>query len=304
MKVERYRKRGYWGGASAYQKGVAAELRSQVRNRSLLKNLLNTIVHSGDPTVMTSFAKDPTNTYSPIVDDVIVSAIKEVHNTHQPINELNQYWNNRLSTGVGKNHTTSVIDPTSTWLNFPDDISNIITSNPNFLNRQLPGANLRAEHNWVPLTTTAGSKLNDIYSQYANPGQYTAAAAILPYFYRDPRNFLHNEVFKGAKTSGIISNPPLLVKSMARYTLPTSVVENTHLKIPAWNRFAAIPEFGSVDANGQVRLNAPWRMLHLTDGYPFPNDYRYLALYNARSKELKLYYANPATNDVPQLVNR
>jgi hypothetical protein len=253
---------------------------------------------------MTSFAKDPTNTYSPIVDDVIVSAIKEVHNTHQPINELNQYWNNRLSTGVGKNRTTSVIDPASTWLNFPDDITSTIVRNPNFSNRQTPGADLRAEHNWVPLTTTAGSKLNDIYSQYANPTQYAAAAAAIPFFDRNPRDFLHKEVFKGVQTSGVVTNPPRLVKSVARYTLPKSVVENTNFKIPAWHRFAAIPEFGSVDANGQVRLNAPWKMLHLTDGNPFPDDYKYLALYNARSKELKLYYANPATNDVPQLVNR
>jgi hypothetical protein len=125
------------------------------------------------------------------------------------------------------------------------------------------------------------------------------------YFTSGPELFLHREVFKGTPTSAKPTNPPILVKSMAKYSLPNSVVENTNFKIPAWNRFAAIPEFGStVDSNGLVRLNAPWKMLHLTDGRPFPYDYRYVAVYNPKSKELKLYYADPATNNVPQLVNR
>lgn len=76
MRFERFNKRKrYWGGASAFQKGVAAELRTKVTG--VTKNMLNGIVHSGDDRVETSFLFDSGNKYDPLADDIIVQALTD-----------------------------------------------------------------------------------------------------------------------------------------------------------------------------------------------------------------------------------
>lgn len=71
------RRRVYRGGASAYQKGVAAELRTYKTNNPI-KKLLNAVVHSGDATYETPWFLDETNTYKPEVDQVIVPALRRL----------------------------------------------------------------------------------------------------------------------------------------------------------------------------------------------------------------------------------
>jgi len=71
------RRRVYRGGASAYQKGVAAELRTY-RTNNPIKKLLNAVVHSGDATYETPWFLDETNTYKPEVDQVIVPALRHL----------------------------------------------------------------------------------------------------------------------------------------------------------------------------------------------------------------------------------
>lgn len=295
MRLERYRKRRgvIWGGASAYQKGVAAELRTFTKPRSTLTNLLNTIVHSGDKTPGSTFLRDIDNKYDPAADDIIVSGILEAQGAlpyRQKKHRIEHYLANRKREGSFVDQPAA--NPADPWVAQWADLKPAWQANNRYSRRMAamaanPGnaANVYEPTHYIPISSegpTPGRPT--VYTGHAPRGpaslQWITAVSDPAI---GPELLAHREDFGTTNVDPTVppmsgQNAPLA--SGNNLVLPINVMYSSVRTLPRTSPFyytVRSDKTGPVQPNGQLRPD--WVLLQNNNGLPYPDSFQQLAFF-------------------------